>query len=87
MFDYKFTIIEAMKEDSSMKITYNRLFKILIDKEMKKTDLAKKAGLTAATLARLSKGQTISMKSLINICIALDCTFDEIVEIVREEGD
>lgn len=87
MFDRESTIIELMKEDSSMKISYNRLFKLLIDKGMKKTDLAKSAGLTAATLARLSKGQTISMKSLMNICKALNCTFDEIMEIEFEQGE
>ena len=65
-----------------MKISYNRLFKLLIDKGLKKTELAKIAYLTPGTLAKLSKNETISMESLIRICVALDCTFDEIVEIV-----
>lgn len=86
MFDRESTIIELMKEDSSMKISYNRLFKLLIDKGMKKTDLAKSAGLTAATLARLSKNQTVSMESLIKICKTLNCTFDDVVEIVGEDN-
>lgn len=64
-----------------MEISYNPLFKLLIDKGMKKTDLAKKANLTAGTLAKLSKHQTVSMETLIKICECLNCTFDDIVEI------
>ena len=68
-----------------MKISYNRLFKLLIDKDMKKTELAKAAGLTPGTLAKLSKNQTVSMDSLIKICTTLNCSFDDIVEIVRNQ--
>lgn len=68
-----------------MKISYNRLFKLLIDKGMKKTELAKVAGLTPSTLAKLSKNQTVSMDSLIKICTTLNCSFDDIVEIVRKQ--
>lgn len=50
-----------------MEISYNRLFKLLIDKGMKKTEFAKIAGLTPGTLAKLSKNQTVSMDSLIKI--------------------
>lgn len=67
-----------------MQISYNRLFKLLIDKDMKKTELANAAGLTPATLARLSKNQTVSMDSLIKICTTLNCSFDDIVEIISE---
>lgn len=68
-----------------MKISYNRLFKLLIDKGMKKNELAKVAGLTPGTLAKLSKNQTVSMDSLIKICTTLNCSFDDIVEIVRKQ--
>ena len=69
-----------------MEISYNRLFKLLIDKDMKKTEFAKIAGLTPGTLAKLSKNQTISMDSLIKICTTLNCSFDDIVEIVNNIG-
>lgn len=65
-----------------MEISYNSLFKLLIDKGMKKTDLAKEADLTAGTLAKLSKHQTVSMETLIKICKCLNCTFDDVVEIL-----
>ena len=68
-----------------MKISYNRLFKLLIDKGLKKTELAKQANLTPSTLAKLSKNEIVSMETLIKICKCLDCTFDEIVEILPEK--
>lgn len=73
------------RESNHMEISYNRLFKLLIDKGMKKTEFAKIAGLTPGTLAKLSKNQTVSMDSLIKMCKTLNCTFDDIVEIVGEE--
>lgn len=68
-----------------MEISYNRLFKLLIDKGIKKTEFAKIAGLTPGTLTKLSKNQTVSMDSLIKMCKTLNCTFDDIVEIVGEK--
>ena len=62
-----------------------KLEQLLIDKGMKKTEFAKIAGLTPGTLAKLSKNQTVSMDSLIKMCKTLNCTFDDIVEIVRNK--
>ena len=61
-----------------MEISYNRLFKLLIDKGMKKTELAKIAGLTPGTLAKLSKNQTVSMDSCdwTHLCIDLFLFYD-----------
>lgn len=66
-------------------INYNNLFKLLIDKGIKKTELAKKADISQTTLAKLSKNQYVSMDVLVKICDSLDCSFDAIVEIVRVE--
>ena len=68
-----------------MHISYNRLFKLLIDKNMKKTQLAEEAGLTPATLAKLSKNETVSMETLLKICECLNCSFDDVVEIIHDE--
>ena len=68
-----------------MKVCYKILFKLLIDIGMKKTDLAKAAGLTPTTLARLSKGKTVSMETIIKICECLNCRIEEIMEIVPDE--
>ncbi len=68
-------------------ISYNRLFKLMIDKGIKKTELAKMAEISQTTLAKLSKNQYVSMDVLIKICDSLDCTFDEIIELVEVEED
>ena len=64
-------------------ISYNRLFKLMIDKGIKKTELAKMADISQTTLAKLSKNQYVSMYVLVKICDSLDCTFDEIIELVK----
>lgn len=68
-----------------MKVCYKKLFKMLIDIGMKKTDLAKAAGLTPTTLARLSKGETVSMETIIKICECLNCRIEDVIELVAEE--
>lgn len=65
-----------------MDVSYNKLFKMLIDKEIKKTEFAKKVGISANTLAKLSKNETVSMDVIIRICRALDCSVDEIMDIL-----
>ena len=64
-------------------ISYNRLFKLMIDKGIKKTELAHMADISQTTLAKLSKNQYVSMDVLVKICDSLDCTFDEIIELVK----
>ena len=68
-------------------IIYNRLFKLMIDKGIKKTELAKMADISQTTLAKLSKNQYVSMDVLVRICDSLDCTFDEIIELVKVAED
>lgn len=68
-------------------ISYNRLFKMLIDKGLRKTKFARIANISQTTLAKLSNNQHVSMNVLIRICRALDCSFDDIVEIVMKEAD
>ena len=66
-----------------MAASYKKLFKILIDLEMKSKDLAAKAGISPATLAKMKKdGATVSSDVLIKICTALNCTLDDIVDII-----
>ena len=69
-----------------MAASYKRLFKLLIDREMKSKELAEKAGISQATLAKMKKdGATISSDVLVKICTALDCTVDDIMDIVPNE--
>lgn len=66
-----------------MDICYNKLFKLLIDKGMKKSDLRKKTGISPNTLTKLSNNQLVSMEVLLKVCRSLDCDFGDIVEVVR----
>ena len=69
-----------------MAASYKKLFKLLIDREMKSKELATKAGISPATLAKMKKdGATVSSDVLVKICMALECTLDDIVEIVVEK--
>lgn len=68
-----------------MQISYNKLWKLLIDKNMKKMDLIDSANIGTTTLARLSKNKPVSMEILGRICKALECDIGDIVEIFPEE--
>lgn len=67
------------------KVSYKKLFKLLIDRNEKKTEFAANAGISQNTLARMGKNQFISMELLVKICKYLNCTFDDIVEILPDE--
>jgi putative transcriptional regulator len=67
-----------------MDVCYNRLFKLLIDKGLKKTEFAKKVGISANTLAKFSRNEMVSMEILVRVCRKLECTLDDIVEILPE---
>lgn len=69
-----------------MAASYKKLFKMLIDREMKSKDLAKLANISPATIAKMKKdGATVSSDVLVKICTALNCTMDDIVEIIPEK--
>ena len=65
--------------------SYDRLWKLLIDKKLKKTSLIEVAHIHSNTLARMSKNEPISMEALGKLCTALDCRIEDIVEFVPEE--
>ncbi len=70
-----------------MDVSYNKLFKLLIDKRLRKTEFAAMAGFSQTTLAKLSKNEYVSMAVLVKICRTLDCTFDDIIDILPVEED
>lgn len=65
-----------------MVFSYKKLWKLLIDKEMKKKDLCEKAGVSSATLSKMVKCESVTTESLLKICIALNCEVSDIMEIV-----
>ena len=68
-----------------MAVSYNKLWKLLIDKQMKRTDFACKAGISSNVLARMGKGQSISLDSLEKICKFLNCKVDDILDLQDEK--
>ena len=67
-----------------MKVSYKKLWKLLIDKEINKKTLAQMANISGSTLTKLAKGESVNMEILVRICAALDCDLHDIVEIVRD---
>lgn len=68
-----------------MDVSYNKLFKLLIDKELKKTEFAKEIGISANTLAKLSRNELVSMEILVRICRYFECSVDDILDILPEK--
>jgi DNA-binding Xre family transcriptional regulator len=68
-----------------MKISYKKLWKLLIDKSMKKIDLLEKANISTSTLANLGKDGYVSMDALVKVCSALNVNIGDIVELVEED--
>ncbi len=64
-----------------MAVSYNRLWKLLIDKGITKTEMRKAAGISTSVLAKMGKNASVSMETLAKICVALECSFDDIVEV------
>jgi DNA-binding Xre family transcriptional regulator len=68
-----------------MDVSYNKLFKLLIDKELKKTEFAKEIGVSANTLAKLSRNELVSMEIIVRICRYFECTVDDILDILPDK--
>ncbi|EMJ5512691.1 TPA: helix-turn-helix domain-containing protein [Clostridioides difficile] len=66
-------------------ISYNPLWRTLINKNMKKTDLIELIGLSSATISKMGKNEYIALNVIEKICIALDCNIEDVVEIKKEE--
>lgn len=67
-----------------MRISYNKLWKLLIDKNMSKMDLKEAAGVSAASIAKLGKGGNITTDVLLKICETLNCKLEDIMETVEK---
>ena len=63
-------------------VSYKKLWKILIDKDMTRAELCKLANVSTYTMTKLGKGQTVTTEVLVKICRAFECSFDDIMEIV-----
>ena len=69
-----------------MPVCYNKLWKILIDRGMSKTDLIKASRITTNAMAKLGKNEDVRVEVLVNICRTLSCTLDDIVDILPDDS-
>lgn len=69
-----------------MGVSYKKLFKLMIDRDMKKKDLKEMASIGNSTMTKLAKDENVTMDVMAKICNALNCTMDEIVEVLPDEG-
>lgn len=70
-----------------MKITYKKLWKLLIDRDMMKMDLLKASKISTVSMAKLGKNQNVTTDVLLKICTALYCDISDIMEVVVDDGD
>ena len=68
-----------------MSVSYKKLWKLLIDKDMTKVELREKAGISTGTLAKLGKNENVTTDVLVKVCEALDCDISDIMEMEKHE--
>lgn len=68
-----------------MAVTYTKLWKLLLEKKLKRTDLKEIAGISSSTLAKLGKDEYVSMESIDRICAALKCDISEVISVSNEK--
>lgn len=80
-------MLDNEDKGTAMEVSYKKLWKILIDKDMKKKDLQAEAGISWASVTKLSKGETVSMEVLMKVCKTLNCDIGDIMELIPTEED
>lgn len=76
-----------MRRFEKMAYSYNKLWKLMIDKKINKTRLRQEAGITSNAMTNMGKDLPVSVEVLAKICRVLNCTIDDIVEILPDEDD
>ena len=79
-----FTGVELRKNLENVAVSYKKLWKLLIDKDMKKKDLCAAAGISHASMAKLGKNENVTTDVLVKICTALQCDIGDIMELTPE---
>ena len=72
-----------VRQVDQVRISYNKFFKLLIDKQMKKGEICRKAGISTNSMGKMAKGQNLTVDMLARMCVVLDCKFDDIMEIIQ----
>ena len=74
-------------EVGSLARSYNKLWKLMIDKKINKTQLCKAAGITTNAMAKLGRDESVPLETLEKICETLDCNIEDVVEITSDQGE
>ena len=74
-------------EEFVLSRSYNKLWKLMIDKKINKTQLCKAAGITTNAMAKLGRDETVTQETLEKICVVLGCTLDDIVELKPDNSN
>ena len=85
MIYYNMDHVFENREVIIVEVSYKKLWKILIDKDMKKKDLQASAGISWASVTKLSKGERVSMEVLMKVCKTLNCDIGDIVELISTD--
>lgn len=75
--------LSEVRSDADMEVSYKKLWKILIDKDMKKKDLQAASGVSWASITKMSKGETVSMDVLMKVCKALQCNIGDVMDLTE----
>lgn len=70
-----------------MGVSYKKLWKLIIDKDLKKSDVRQAANVSASTFSKMGKNEYVALDVLVRLCVALDCDLDDIIEIVRDSSE
>jgi putative transcriptional regulator len=81
---YSFPIVKDWGE--SMSVSYKKLWKLIIDKDLKKSDVRKSAKISASTFSKMSKNDYVALEVIERICNVLECDIGDIVEIVKDKN-
>ena len=85
--NFLYSFLEQGHEVPEMNVSYKKLWKLLIDKDMMKKDLQKEAGISWATLTKMSKGEVVSTEVLMKVCKVLHCDVGDIVEFIDDGSE
>ena len=83
---YVINMLSTQKGVYSMAVSYNGLWKILIDKNLQRKDLTEQLNISSTTIAKMGKGEQVSMNVLERICTYLDCNIGDIMRFEKEEN-
>ena len=87
ILDFLYSFLKQGHEVPEMNVSYKKLWKLLIDKDMMKKDLQKEAGISWATLTKMSKGEVVSTEVLMKVCKVLHCDVGDIVEFIDDGSE